>query len=93
MREQLLILRGTLLIRTTAYKQVVKISRMNPESRFSFTGAKRLQSSLKRHPTATHIHKGTQVQGQEFNRRDWTLDTENHFTIASLSTVPHFNSF
>lgn len=52
---------------------------MNPESRFSSTRAKRLQSSLKMHLTAAHIHNGIQVQGQEFKKRDWTSDTDDPF--------------
>lgn len=39
------------------------------------------------HLTAAHIHNGIQVKGEEFNRRDWTLDTKDHFTIASLSSA------
>lgn len=56
---------------------------MNPEKRFS-SGANRLQSNLTMHPTAAHIHNGIQVQGQKFNRRDWTLNTEDLFYYCIL---------
>lgn len=82
-REQLFILREYWHI-NTAYKLVVNISRMNTESRFSSTGAKRLQSSLEMYPRAAHVQNGIQVQGQGFNRRDWTLDTEDPFYYCIL---------
>lgn len=86
-------LRDNAGVRTTAYKLAVNTFRMNTESRFSCAGAKRPQSSLQRGAIAAHMR----TMASEFQNKsltgDWTLTHKIHFTVASLSSVPHYNSF
>lgn len=83
-------LRDNAGIRTTAYKLAVSTFRMNTESRFSSTGAKRPQNSLQSGVTAAHMCTMADKLKNKHLTGDCSL-TEIHFTVASLSSVPHYN--
>lgn len=90
-RKQLFMLRDNAGVRTTAYELAVNSFRMNTESRFSSTGAERPQSSLQREATAAHMRSTASQFKSKSLTGDWTLTQKIHFTVASLSSVPHCN--